>query len=80
MDYCELFVSLSFSIILYLTCDLKINKMDRQITYIPSDSMTGGFNRWPGVIDGYNYGGIMVNIHMSWDMNLVSMVKYPIIT
>jgi hypothetical protein len=22
----------------------------------------------------------MVNIHMSWDMNLVSMVKYPIIT
>jgi hypothetical protein len=42
--------------------------------------MTGGFNRWPGVIDGYNYGGIMVNIHMSWDMNLVSMVKYPIIT
>ena len=72
--------TLCISIILYLTCDLKINKMDRKITYIPSDSMTGGFNRWPGVIDGYNYGGIMVNIHMSWDMNLVSMVKYPIIT
>ena len=28
----------------------------------------------------YNYGWIVVNIHMSRDMNLASMVKHPIIT
>jgi hypothetical protein len=28
----------------------------------------------------YNYGWIVVNIHMSRDMNLASMVKYPVIT
>jgi hypothetical protein len=67
--YCELYVSLSFSIW------LAKSRYKYSIWFHDWWFQPVARCYWC-----YNYGWIVVNIHMSRDMNLASMVKYPVIT